>query len=101
MDESSQFAALGRPLRLHVFRLVIAHGDKGLPAGQIASHLQVPASTLSSHLKTLQQAGLLHAVREQQKLVYNVNHPVVRDLIGFLVKDCCRNQPDLCGSYSD
>lgn len=97
MEEAQRFAALGNELRLAVFRLVIASGEQGLPAGQIAAQLDVPASTLSSHLKTMQQVGLLNSRREQQKLIYTANHEVVRELIGFLVRDCCQSQPDLCG----
>ena len=97
MEEAQRFAALGNGLRLDVFRLVITAGDEGIPAGQIASRLDVPASTLSSHLKTLHQVGLLTSRRDQQKLIYTVNHSVVRELIGFLVEDCCQSQPALCG----
>lgn len=97
MEEAQRFAALGNELRLDVFRLVIASGDQGIPAGQIASRLDVPPSTLSTHLKNMQQVGLLTARREQQKLIYTVNQEVVRELIGFLVRDCCQSQPELCG----
>ena len=97
VEESLQFAALGNELRLRVFRLVIAQGKPGIAAGKIAEQLQVPASTLSSHLKTLQQVGLLIATKEQQKLLYSVDHNTVRGLVKFLVQDCCQNQPELCG----
>jgi DNA-binding transcriptional ArsR family regulator len=97
MEEAQRFAALGNGLRLDVFRLVIAAGDQGIPAGQIASRLDVPASTLSSHRKILQQVGLLTFQREQQKLIYRVNQEAVRELVDFLVRDCCQGQPDLCG----
>lgn len=97
MLEAQRFAALGNALRLDVFRLVIACGDQGIPAGQIAAELDVPASTLSSHLKNLQQVGLLASRRDQQKLIYTVNQEVVRELIAYLVKECCQNQPALCG----
>lgn len=100
MEEAQRFAALGNGLRLDVFRLVIAAGDQGIPAGQIASRLDVPASTLSSHLKILQQVGLLTFQREQQKLIYRVNQEAVRELADFLVRDCCKGQPDLCGVTS-
>jgi len=97
MLEAQRFAALGNALRLDVFRLVIACGDQGIPAGQIAAELDVPASTLSSHLKNLQQVGLLASRRDQQKLIYTVNQEVVRELIAYLVKECCQNRPALCG----
>lgn len=97
MDESQQFAALGHPLRLKVFRLVISVGEEGIAAGDIATELGVPASTLSSHLKTLQQVGLLQSTRQQQKLIYTISHESVRKMIDFLVNDCCQSQPALCG----
>lgn len=100
MEEAQRFAALGNGLRLDVFRLVIAAGGQGIPAGQIVSRLDVPASTLSSHLKILQQVGLLTVQREQQKLVYRVNQEAVRELVDFLVRDCWQGQPDLCGVTS-
>lgn len=96
-DEYKQFAALGHPLRLSVFRLIIAEGCPGIAAGEIAAMLGVPASTLSSHLKTLQDVGLLRATRQQQKLIYSVVHETVGGLIRFLVQDCCKSQPELCG----
>ena len=49
------FAALAHDLRLEVFRLLVATLPKGMPAGQIAQRLEVPASTLSTHLAQLER----------------------------------------------
>jgi ArsR family transcriptional regulator, arsenate/arsenite/antimonite-responsive transcriptional repressor len=91
------FAALAHELRLNVFRLLVAELPGGLPAGQIALRLQVPSSTLSTHLAQLERAGLLQSSREQQRIVYAVNTAGTRDLVRFLVSDCCGGQPELCG----
>ena len=51
-------AALAQDSRLDVFRLLVQAGPDGLPAGEIADRLGIPASTLSFHVKALSQAGL-------------------------------------------
>lgn len=94
---AQRFAALGNDLRLACFRFVIRAGADGRPAGEIARHLDVAPSTLSSHLATLQRCGLLSSRRERQRVIYTVDDTVVRSLIGFLVNDCCEGRPELCG----
>jgi ArsR family transcriptional regulator, arsenate/arsenite/antimonite-responsive transcriptional repressor len=64
MDERiaiEALAGLAQEHRLGVFRLLVREGLGGLPAGQIAERLGVPASTMSSHLAQLERAGLLPA----------------------------------------
>jgi DNA-binding transcriptional ArsR family regulator len=92
-----QFAALGNELRLEVFRFVIQAGAEGRPAGEIAQALDVAPSTLSSHLATLQRCGLLTSRRDRQRVIYAVAPDRVRDLVAFLLEDCCQGQPELCG----
>jgi ArsR family transcriptional regulator, arsenate/arsenite/antimonite-responsive transcriptional repressor len=95
--DADVFAALANPLRLSVFRLLVRLAPEGLPAGQIADRLEVPASTLSTHLAQLERAGLLRSWREQQRILYAVDTEGTRSLVGFLVDDCCGGQPELCG----
>jgi len=91
------FAALAHELRLEVFRLLVGTLPDGLPAGQIARRLKVPSSTLSTHLATLERAGLLKSWRERQRILYAVDTDGTKNLVGFLVNDCCNGQPELCG----
>ena len=95
--DSATFAALAHDLRLSVFRLLLGKSPQGLPAGQIALRLQVPASTLSTHLAQLERAGLLRSWREQRRILYAVDAEGTKALVGFLVNDCCGGQPELCG----
>jgi DNA-binding transcriptional ArsR family regulator len=97
---AAAFAALANELRLSVFRLLVGVAPEGLPAGQIAERLEVPASTLSTHLAQLERAGLLKSWREQQRILYAVDTEGTRNLVGFLVNDCCGGQPELCGYES-
>jgi len=95
--DAEVFAALASDIRLKVFRLLVGKAPEGLPAGQIALRLEVPASTLSSHLAQLERAGLLRSWREKQRILYAVDTDGTRNLVGFLVNDCCGGQPELCG----
>jgi len=95
--QAARFAALGNPLRLAVFRYVIAAGCSGRSAGNIAEALGVPPSTLSSHLRLLNQCGLLDTRRDGQRIYYAVRPDSVQALVHFLLADCCQGNPALCG----
>ncbi|MBN8993596.1 MAG: helix-turn-helix transcriptional regulator [Rhizobiales bacterium] len=90
------FAALAQPTRLDVFRLLMEHEPDGLPAGEIARHLAVPHNTMSTHLAILSRAGLVEAERQSRSIIYRAKLHAVRDLTGFLVKDCCGGHPEIC-----
>ena len=91
------FAALGQEHRLGVFRMLMAAGPSGLNAGEIAQRLGVPASSLSTHLATLERASLLRSWRVQRHIFYAVDTEGTRDLVTFLTRDCCGGRPELCG----
>ena len=95
--DADVFAALASDIRLRVFRLLVGKTPEGMPAGQIALRLAVPASTLSSHLAQLERAGLLRSWREKQRVLYAIDTDGTQNLVGFLVNDCCGGQPELCG----
>lgn len=81
--------ALAQPSRLELFRLLVRRGPAGLPAGDIADRLDIPATTLSFHLSQLTRAGLLTARREGRSIVYAADYGRMRALMGFLTEHCC------------
>ena len=89
-------SALAQPTRLECFRLLVRHEPAGLPAGELARALNVPANTLSTHLTILSHAGLVAGEREGRSIVYRVNLERVRALTLFLLKDCCGGRAELC-----
>jgi len=91
------FTAIGQPTRLELLRILLAAGATGLPAGEIAQRLGVPASTLSFHLRALDQARLIAATRQGRSLIYAARIAELRNLIAFLVDACCDGQPERCG----
>ena len=89
-------AALAQSTRLEAFRLLVRHEPGGLPAGEIANHLAIPANTLSSHLGVLTRAGLIRSERRSRSIIYRADLDRLRDLVLFLLKDCCGGRADLC-----
>ncbi|QNQ07713.1 ArsR/SmtB family transcription factor [Sphingomonas alpina] len=94
-------SALAHGHRLAVFRLLVRAGAEGLPAGEIAREVGVLPNTLSTHLTILGHAGLVHSRREGRSVIYSANYDGMRDLLGFLVADCCAGRPEICGSLFD
>ena len=90
--------ALAQESRLRVFRLLVIAGEGGIPAGEIADKIGIPAATLTFHLKGLQHAGLIASQREGRSIRYSLRVEGMRGLLDFLLKDCCAGRPDLCGA---
>ena len=82
-------ASLGHEARLSVYRLLVRAGNDGLTVGEISEQLDLPASTLAHHLKSLVHAGLI----EQEKLGREVfNRPdfeAMAAVTAFLKDECC------------
>ena len=93
---AEQLSALGHPVRLSILRFVVQAGDDGAPAGEIQAHVDLPASTLSHHLKRLSEAGLLSARGEGTFHYYSADYTALRRLTDYLWEDCCRNGKSGC-----
>jgi DNA-binding transcriptional ArsR family regulator len=81
--------ALAQEHRLALFRLLVQAGEQGMSAGTIASALGVPNSSLSFHLKQLNQAGLVRQVRQHRSLIYRANYQAINALVAYLMENCC------------
>lgn len=90
--------ALAQETRLGIFRFLVQAGPDGIAAGQIAHALDVPAPTLSFHLKELENAGLLTQRREGRQIFYACDYAGMRRVLEFLARDCCQGHPEICGT---
>lgn len=88
--------ALGQDTRLETFRLLVRAGAEGVPAGEIASRLGIVQNTMSAHLKVLDHAGLVLTEREGRIVRYVASMTGFRDLLAYLMEDCCNGAPELC-----
>ena len=94
-------SALAQESRLNAFRLLVQAGPEGIAAGEIARELEIPHNTLSSHLSILVNAGLVESRREGRSIIYSIDFDGTRELLSFLMEDCCQGQPDLCAPVLD
>jgi ArsR family transcriptional regulator, arsenate/arsenite/antimonite-responsive transcriptional repressor len=93
---AEQLAALGHPVRLSVLRYVVQGGPDGTAAGDIQSHVDLPASTLSHHLKRLVDAGLLSTRAEGTFHYYSADYGALRALTDYVWQDCCQRGKACC-----
>lgn len=94
-------AALGQETRLEVFRILVRAGKEGIPAGEIASRLGAVQNTTSAHLKILTHAGLVRPERDGRVVRYFADMTGFRDMLAFLMEDCCNGSPELCRPVID
>lgn len=87
---AEQLSALGHPVRLEILRYVVQAGGRGAPAGDIQGHVDLPASTLSHHLKRLVHAGLMTTTPEGTYQYYAADYAALRGLTDYLWEDCCK-----------
>ena len=90
------FVALGQEHRLRALRALVVAGPDGMASGTLAGAIGVSPSTISFHLKELQQAGLIRSRRAGRSIIYSAAYPVLSGLIAFLMTDCCQGRPEVC-----
>ena len=92
MDEKTAvaaLAALAQEARLRVFRALVGAGPEGMTPTALSAMLDIPASTLSFHLKELVHAGLISSQQEGRFIYYAASMAAMDDLIGYLTENCC------------
>jgi DNA-binding transcriptional ArsR family regulator len=88
--------ALAQETRLAAFRLLVQAGPDGLPAGEIAGKLGLPASSLSFHLAQLTQAGMVVQLRAGRSLIYSIDFQSMNGLMAYLTENCCGGSASVC-----
>lgn len=89
-------AALAQVSRLAVFRLLVEAAPDGVFPGEIATRLAIPANTLSFHLKTLSQAGLVSAAQHGRNICYRADTAQMQRLLSYLTENCCGGDVGRC-----
>jgi DNA-binding transcriptional ArsR family regulator len=104
MDTTASVAALSalaHPGRLDVFRLLIKAGKDGMPAGEIARATGSLHNTMSTNLAILSSAGLIASRREGRSIIYTAGYDRMRELLAFLMEDCCAGKPEICAPLAE
>lgn len=82
-------SALSHEHRLAIYRLLIKKAPDGMAAGEIASAIGLPNSSLSFHLNNLSGADLVSSERQGRSIIYRAKPGMMGSLIDFLTDDCC------------
>jgi ArsR family transcriptional regulator len=83
-DLARMFKALGDPVRLRILSLVASHPGGGCCVCDISSAFEVSQPTISHHLKTLREAGLLDCERRGTWVYYWVIPSALQQLSAVL-----------------
>lgn len=82
VENSEILKALSHPVRLCIVQGLLK--SKGCNVSNIQSCIGVPQSTISQHLATLRNSGIIVGERNGLEIIYRVIHPKVPKLIDIL-----------------
>jgi ArsR family transcriptional regulator len=83
MSLQDTFKALSDSTRREILDL-LREGD--LSAGDIAEHFDISKPSISHHLNTLKQAGLVIDERKGQNIYYSLNTSVLEDVLRWFLQ---------------
>ena len=95
-----RLAALGNETRLAIYRRLVRAGLSGLPVAGVQDSLQIPASTLSHHLRRLVEVGLVRQVRESTTLRCFADFAVMQSTFALFAQECCADEAPENGGQS-
>ena len=96
IDITEQLGSLAHPKRLALLRMLIRRYPDDVPAGELASSLDLKANTASNYLSALKQVGLVTQARQGTSLRYRANTVMLHTVFDELLEGCCQNRPDIC-----
>lgn len=88
-DAVTALAALAQDNRLDIYRLLVKAGPDGLPAGSVATKLELAPNTLTFHFDRLRQAGLVTVRRAGRSMIYAARYDQMNALLSYLTENCC------------
>jgi DNA-binding transcriptional ArsR family regulator len=78
---SKTFKALSDPTRRQILKLLKI---KDMPAGEIGSHFDITAPSLTHHLNILKQSNLVSSQKKGQEVIYSLNLSVFEETATLL-----------------
>ncbi len=95
-DATKTLAAIAHEGRLTLIRRLIQAGPDGVSAGTLARFAGIGPTTASAQLLVLANAGLVRSVRDGRRITYFAQYDRMKDLLAFLMLDCCGGNSDIC-----
>ncbi|MBL7004416.1 MAG: helix-turn-helix transcriptional regulator [Gammaproteobacteria bacterium] len=82
-------SALAHESRLLIFKQLVQAGPEGLQPNSLSERLNMPAATLSFHLKELFHANLVSKNKQGRSIYYSAHYQTMDELIAYLKENCC------------
>jgi len=99
---ASTFAALGSEQRLGVLNVLVRAGPDGLSIGELGARSGVTGSTLTHHMKILNQAGLVGQQRRGRSIICAAAaYSEMKALSAYLLSECCADSAHPHGDHAD
>jgi len=83
MSLKDSFKALSDPTRQEILQMLT---NGRMSAGDIGTHFDMTGATISHHLNTLKQAGLVEDIREGKYIYYELNMSVIEEMMGWFLQ---------------
>jgi ArsR family transcriptional regulator len=81
------FKALGDPVRLQLMSMIASAPDGEICVCDLTPAFELSGPTISHHLKTLREAGLVDAERRGTWVYYRARRGIMRQLAGLLSEE--------------
>jgi DNA-binding transcriptional ArsR family regulator len=88
-EAANAMDALGAPVRLEIYRLLIRAGEPGMTITHIQQRTGIARSTLSHHLRRLIEGGLVSTEKSGVSLICRADYTAMSNLVGYLSDECC------------
>ena len=86
-DMARMFKALGDPVRIQLLSMIASAPDGEICVCDLTPAFEQSGSTISHHLKTLREAGLVDAERRASWVYYRARPGLMRQLATLLTPD--------------
>ena len=92
VEAAQGFSAIGSEPRLEVLLALVRAGPEGLNVGDIQKRLDMPASTLTHHLRFLAAAGLIEQIKDGRSIRNLAAFDRIGELAAYLLRECCADR---------
>ena len=89
---ASLFAAFAHPSRIAILRALLPYGSSGRKFGELANALKISPSTLTHHLREMEQSGVLGREARGRNTTLCLNLQALDGAVKQLTDLCCSGE---------
>ena len=89
------FSALAHPTRVEIFMQLLATFPDGLNSKQIRTRVEITPTTLTHHLREMEQGGIIVRRPKGQSTITTLNLSPLTQIMSQMMGLCCSADPTL------